>query len=190
MEEIMAELLVYPQADLPPQMHCQVLTFLRVEWPDGFVGENRLRNWITRIEHHPLSFLMVEDGLVISHAQVVWKYLEHCGETYKIYGLTGVFTFPSFRGQGYGQRTISAATKYIANMDADVGMFHCSPHLEPFYAQASWIPIHGAVTLIGSRADPVQVDELMMMQFFTEKGRRGRESFERMPVFFDEDSTW
>jgi hypothetical protein len=186
----MNKLLVFPQADLPSQYHCQVLTFLRVEWPDGFMGENRLRDWITRAEHHPLSFLMVEEGLVISHAQVVWKYLEHCGVTYKISGLTGVFTFPSFRGQGYGLQTVRAATEYITKSDADVGMFHCASHLEPFYAQAGWIPMHGAVTLIGARADPVQVDELMMMQFFTENGKRGRESFRHVPVFFDEDSTW
>ncbi len=56
----MVELLVYPQANLPPSYACQVLTFLRVQWPEGFVGENRLRSWITKAEHHPISFLLVE----------------------------------------------------------------------------------------------------------------------------------
>ena len=32
-------------------------------------------------------------------------------------------------------------------------------------------------------------DELMMMRFFTDKGKRGRPTFESEPVYFGE-STW
>jgi GNAT superfamily N-acetyltransferase len=186
----MPELLSFPQAKLPAEIECQVLSFLRIVWPEGFLGENRLRNWITRSEHHPISFVLVENGLLIAHAQVVWKLLEHAGETYKTYGITGVFTYPSFRGQGYGLQVVQAATTYITHSDADVGMFHCNPPLKAFYAQAGWIPMPGAVTLIGARETPDLVLELMMMQFFSEKGQRGKESFLTQPVFFDEDSTW
>ena len=154
------------------------------------MGENSLRNWITRPEHHPISFLLVEASLVISHAQVVWKNLEHCGEIYKTYGITGVLTFPSFRGQGYGLQVIRAATDYIYQSDADIGMFHCEPGLGDFYSQCGWLPMREAITWIGARDHPVRTDELMMMRFFTEKGLRGRGSFESKPVFFDEDSTW
>ena len=139
----MVEMLKYPQGDLPDLYACQVLTFLRVQWPEGFVGENCLRNWITKAEHHPISFLFVEAGLVISHAQVVWKHLEHHGEIYKTYGITGVFTFPSFRSQGYGLQVIQAATEYICQSDADIGMFHCDPGLANFYQQCGWIPMAG-----------------------------------------------
>ncbi len=186
----MVEMLVYPQSDLPDNYRCQVLTLLRVQWPEGFVGENRLRNWITKTEHHPISFLLVEAGLVISHAQVVWKNLEHGGEIYKTYGITGVLTFPSFRGQGYGLQVTRVATDYICQSDADVGMFHFEPGLAYFYSQCGWLPMFGAVTLIGARHHPVRSNELMMMRFFTEKGMRGRSSFASEPVFFDEDSTW
>ncbi len=186
----MAELLVTPQTQLPPDIACQILSFLRITWPEGFLGENRLRDWITREEHHPLSFALVEHGLLIAHAQVVWKMLEHAGVRYKTYGITGVFTYPSFRGQGYGLQVVQAATDYIAQSDADIGMFHCDPELKAFYAQAGWLPMEGAVTLIGARANPVVTNELMMMQFYSEKGRCGKETFLTVPVFFDEDSTW
>ncbi len=50
----MVKQLVYESAALPPDLKCQVLSFLRVEWPDGFMGENRLRDWITKEADHPL----------------------------------------------------------------------------------------------------------------------------------------
>jgi hypothetical protein len=186
----MIELLVSPQSQLAPLIACQVLSFLRIQWPEGFQEENRLRYWITREEHHPVSFALVESGLLVAHAQVVWKMLEHSGMVYKTYGITGVFTYPSFRGEGHGLRVVQAATDYITHSDADIGMFHCNPPLKAFYSQAGWLPMEGAVTLIGARANPVVVNELMLMQFFTEKGRRAKEAFLRSPVFFDEDSTW
>jgi GNAT superfamily N-acetyltransferase len=186
----MASLLIFPPAGLPEKYACQVLTFLRVQWPEGFRGENRLRDWITRPEFHPLSILLVEEDLVISHAQVVWKFLEHAGQRYKTYGITGVFTFPSFRGQGYGAQTIRAATDVILQSDADIGMFHCDPGLASFYARCGWQPMENTITWIGSRDAPVKAGELMMMQFISEKGIRGRETFQNEAVFFDEDSTW
>jgi GNAT superfamily N-acetyltransferase len=186
----MIHLLAYEQAELPKKYYYQVLTFLRAQWPEGFVGENRSRSWITRSAFHPRSFLLVEDHLVISHAQVVWKDLEHAGQVYKTYGITGVFTFPSFRGQGYGSQIIHAATAHIAHSDADIGMFHCDPGLAGFYSLCGWIPMYGALTWIGARDNIVTSDELMMMQFISAKGQRGRETFHREPVFFDEDTTW
>lgn len=186
----MVELLVSPQSQLAPEIECQILSFLRISWPEGFQDENRLRNWITRLDHHPLSFVLVENGLLIAHAQVVWKMLDHVGVKYKTYGITGVFTYPSFRRQGYGLQVVQAASTYIAQSDADIGMLHCEHQLKAFYGQAGWLPMVGAVTLIGARANPVISGELMMMQFFSEKGQRGEESFLKVPVFFDEDSTW
>ncbi len=187
----MTDLLLFFDNDFPPEYRCQVLTFLRIQWPKGFVGENRLRNWITRPEYHPVHVILEEAGLVISHAEVVWKNLEHAGESYKTYGLTGELTFPSFRGQGYGLQVIQAATDYIRSRpDADIGMFHCSPNLRSFYMKTGWIPMEGTITYIGSRENPIEANELRMMQFFSEKGRCGQEAFEHVPVFFDEDSTW
>ena len=186
----MVNLLVYDQAELPEKYHYQILTFLRAQWPEGFLGENRSRNWITRTSFHPRCFLLVEGDLLVSHAQVVWKDLEHAGQVYKTYGITGVFTFPGLRGQGYGSQVVHAASSHIAHSDADIGMFHCDPGLAGFYALCGWLPMYSARTWVGARDNIVTCDELMMMQFLSEKGRRGQESFQQEPVFFDEDTTW
>jgi len=186
----MLELLTCDQAELPEKYHWQILTFLRAQWPEGFMGENRSRSWITRPAFHPRSFLLVEDGLLVSHAQVVWKYLEHARQVYKTYGITGVFTFPALRGQGYASQVVHAATEYILRSDADIAMFHCDPGLAGFYSLCGWLPIYGAVTWIGARDNIVASDELLMMQFLSPKGECGRESFYRESIFFDEDATW
>jgi GNAT superfamily N-acetyltransferase len=43
--------------------------------------------------------------------RVVWKRIEHDGETYETGGLTGVFTFPDFRRRGYGTQVVEAASR-------------------------------------------------------------------------------
>jgi len=182
---------IYPSADFPADLKCQTLSFLRVEWPEGFMGHNRLRNWVTQEADHPIHLVLIEAGLLISHTNVVWKYLGHAGITYKTYGLTGVFTYPSFRGQGYGSRIVAAGTANIQVSDGDIAMLHCEHSLRDFYARHGWEAMDQATTYIGPRDKPVVVeDELLMMQFISPKGQHGRTSFERQPIYFGSDSTW
>lgn len=75
----MVELLTYAGEELPADLRCQVLSFQRIQWPESFMGMNRLRDWIHQSEHHPNHFVLVEDGVLISYAGVLWKYLEHVG---------------------------------------------------------------------------------------------------------------
>ena len=72
---------IYPNGrGMPPLIKQQVVDFLRIQWPEGFIGQNRLRAWITRKNQHPTNFVLSENGLVISHLEVVWKYLRHAGK--------------------------------------------------------------------------------------------------------------
>lgn len=185
----MIQQLVYDHDKLPAHLKCQILSFLRIHFPEGFVGENRLRNWISTPDNHPISLMLIEEDILISHTQVVWKYLDHGGETYKVYGLSGVFTYPAFQRQGYGQRIVELGTAYIDASDGDVGIFHCVPHLQRFYTRCGWTAMEQAVTLVGSQETPVISDELMMIRFLNEKGRAGRQAFEQEPIYFGED-TW
>jgi GNAT superfamily N-acetyltransferase len=185
----MIQELLYTGDELPPALKCQILSFMRVVWWEGFAGENRLRDWISHPANHPAHIVLVEQNILIAHTEVVWKYLDHAGVRYKAYGLSGVFTYPAFRGQGYGRRIVDAGTAYIVASDADIGIFHCDQHLEPFYTDSGWTPIHGATTYFGSGAQWTRSEELMMMRCFTEKGRRGHSAFESEPLYFGE-STW
>ncbi len=129
----MAEQLVVPHGQLPSHLECQVLSFTRVHWWEGFSGDLRLRDWIHRPEQHPFHFVLAENRVLISYVGVIWKYLEHAGERYKTYGLSGVFTYPAFRCQGYGSRLVEEATEHIRRSDADIGLFTCDPSLRDFY---------------------------------------------------------
>lgn len=134
----MVELRTYADEELPPELKCQVVSFQRIQWPKGFVGVNRLRVWIHHPEQHPTHFVLVEDGVLISYAGVLWKELEHAGEVYKTYGLSGVLTYPAFGRQGYGSRVVAAATNHIRGTDADVGL--STPHGLLF---GQWVGSHG-----------------------------------------------
>ena len=187
----MAELLTFTSAEFPENLKWQAVSFLRVQWPDGFTGENRLRDWVTREDEHPLHIVLVEQGILISHTNVVWKYLGHDGETYKAYGLTGVFTFPSFRGQGYGSQVIAAGTAYIQKRDADIAMLYCDESLRNLYAKQGWNPMEFSTTYIGTKDQPELVDdEILMMLFLSVKGQHGRPTFETKPIHFGGDYTW
>jgi GNAT superfamily N-acetyltransferase len=186
-----AELLTFTSAEFPENLKWQAVSFLRVQWPDGFTGENRLRDWVTREDEHPLHIVLVEQGILISHTNVVWKYLGHDGETYKAYGLTGVFTFPSFRGQGYGSQVIAAGTAYIQKRDADIAMLYCDESLRNLYAKQGWNPMEFSTTYIGTKDQPELVDdEILMMLFLSVKGQHGRPTFETKPIHFGGDYTW
>lgn len=183
----MAQFNYYPQEKLPPLLHQQILDFLRIVFPDGFMEENKLRNWVTNAEDHPVSFILTENDLLISHLQVVWKYLEHKGITYKVYGLTGVFTYPSFQKQGYGAQLLKKAKEYIKNSDADIVMFHST--VKEFYEKSGFEAMKNVVTLKGDKSNPEISNETPFMLFFSDKGKKGRSDFEESPVYFGED-TW
>jgi len=185
----MIQELIYPSEQLPPHLKCQILSFLRMMWPMGFMGKNRLRDWISREEDHSISMMLVEEDILISHTQVVWKLLDHAGETYKVYGLSGVFTYPAFRGQGYGRQIVDKGTTYIDATDADIAMFHCDKSLKLFYENSGWIPMETAVTYVGPQDDPVISKELLMMRFLSPHGETARPAFETIPFYFGED-TW
>ncbi len=183
----MVEALMYPTESFPKELECQVLSFQRIHWSDGFRGPNLLRDWIHSPETHPVHFVLVEQGILISYTGVVWKYLEHAGETYKTYGLSGVLTYPAFRRQGYGRQVVDAATRYIEGSDADLGLFTCAPRLRPFYAASGWQPMDRVTLYGGPKDQPYPNDELVMMGFFSERARQNRATFESTPIFFDAD---
>jgi GNAT superfamily N-acetyltransferase len=158
-------------------------------WPEGFVGKNRLRDWISTDDNHSISIVLVEQDILISHTEVVWKYLDHAGETYKVYGLSGVLTYPAFRRHGYGKRIVERGTAYINASDADIAMFHCDKSLKEFYARCGWIPMETAITYVGSKTNPTISTELLMMRFLSDHGKKCKQAFETVPFYFGED-TW
>jgi len=178
----------FDSRDVPERFQCQILSFVRIEWPELFSGDQRLRDWTSRPELHPVTFLLEEEGVLISRLEVVWDVLQHAGETYITYGLSGVFTYPAFRKQGYGLQLVRSAKDYIEQRrDADIVLFHST--LKGFYEQAGFERMERLVTHVGDPQNPGRSDETGFMLFLSEKGRRGRRGFERGPVYVGE-SIW
>jgi GNAT superfamily N-acetyltransferase len=176
---------LFESQDVPERFQCQILSFVRIEWPELFSGKLRLRDWTTRPELHPLTFLLEEEGVLISRLEVVWDVLRHAGETYKTYGLSGVFTYPAFRKQGYGLQLVESAKGYIKHRgNADIMLFHSTLH--GFYEKAGFERVEKLVTLIGDSHNPQRSDETGFMLFLSEKGKRGRSSFENELVYIGE----
>ncbi len=185
---LVEELVTFADDELPSDLKCQILSAHRIEWPGNYAGENRLRDWIQRPWFHPVHLVLAERGVLIAYAGVAWKHLEHAGATYKTYGLSGVYTYPAFRRQGYGRRVVDATTARIRASDADVGLFICVPGLTGFYAASGWELMEQAKLFAGPRSAPRREEEdRVMMGFFSEKGRRDRHHFEASPIYFDDD---
>lgn len=179
---------LYESQAVPENLKCQILSFVRIEWPELFSGERRLRDWTSKPELQPITLLIEEEGVLISRLEVVWDVLHYEGEEYKTYALSGVFTYPAFRKQGYGLHLVQLAKDYIEQQgDADIVLFHST--LKGFYEQAGFERMESLVTLIGDTQNPKRSDETGFMLFLSEKGKRGRNSFEKGPIYIGE-SIW
>ena len=175
----------YKDSELPDHLKCQIVSFLRVEWPDGFQKENRLRDWITKKEHHALHFVLVEDkNILVSYAGVVWKYLSHAGKTYKMYGLSGVFTYPQFRSKGYGLQLVKAAKKYIDQSDGAIVLM--TSRLKGFYEKADFECMKTMTLFEGTPQRHKKHKENVYMLCLSKKGKSARRDFEKEPVYFGE----
>jgi hypothetical protein len=103
----MTQLHIYLGNDIPPDIECQVVSFLRVHWLWTFSGENRLNRNMWR-GWNPAHFVIEQEEVLISYATVIETTLDHAGETYKTLGLSSVFTTllsrggPRTRGGGRG----------------------------------------------------------------------------------------
>ncbi len=180
----MVKLKFYEEKNLPESLRWQILSFIRVQWSEGFTGQNQFRDWISR-DLHPVYFIFEHQGLLISCVSVVWKYLEHNGQKFKTYGLSGVFTYPSFRKQGYGSKLVNKAKEYIEKQDGDIVLF--TSMQMGFYEKAGFIPIKNRL-LVGNPKSPRKSPENVYMIFLSKKGKTAQKDFEEIPIYFGEDS--
>ena len=135
-----------------------------------------------------MTLLLEEEGVLISRLEVVWDELHHAGEAYTTYRLSGVFTYPAFRKQGYALQLVQSARDYIEQQgNADIVLFHST--LKGFYEQAGFERMESLVTLVGNPHNPERSNETGFMLFLSDKGKRARGRFENEPVYVGE-SIW
>lgn len=179
----------YSDDALPAGLRCQVLSFLRIVFPEGFLGDNRYRDWITQSKYEPYHLLYVANGLVVSHVEIVRRTIDHAGVTYEAYAPTGVQTFPSFRREGWAGRLVRKATQWIAASDADLGLICCQPENVGFYARASgWNLIPEARIVVGdNRTGAEPTAQSLLAAFLTPRAQSGRDAFVRSPLWLRDE---
>jgi predicted acetyltransferase len=181
----MVKQFIYKDEQLPSHIKWQIISFFRVEWSNGFSGKNQSRDWISSPNDHPIYFVLMENDLLVGFVGVVWKNLEHNGIQYKTYGLSGVFTYPPFRKQGYGLQLVKSAKEYIEKQDGDIVLF--TSIQKGFYEKAGFIRIDTAKLLEGDPENPKIHEEDVFMLLLLDKGKGGRNDFETKPIYFGRD---
>ena len=179
----MVDVSSFPSSDLPPHLKCQILSFIRVEWWWVFQGKNQFWDYTIK-DTHPVNVIIHEQDVIISHVEVNWRMLTHKAKSYKVYGLSAVFTYPAFRKQGFGKQAVQAATDYIQQSDADIAMLFCLPHLKGFYEACGWTYMQNTSTLYGNPDIPEQDDEvILLMSFVSNTAKQDRNQFDDTSIY-------
>ncbi|MEG0258399.1 MAG: GNAT family N-acetyltransferase [Lysinibacillus sp.] len=191
----MIELLQFNQKDCPIYLKRQIISLMRQEWPQAFEDKDEDIHWPDNPETQPISLIFVENDVVISHVAVPWKYIEHEGHTYKVFGLSEVMTNPSYRQQGFGLKLIKEAYSFIEMNKPDISIFTCQPSLVSFYTQGGWEYKENINLIGGTRNKPFRSDSLglsTMIQLFSAKAKDNSHSFEKTDVYLElgEDMLW
>lgn len=182
----MAGVHIYPQHELPQHWFYQIISFLRINFTDGFVGKLQFRNWISSPRYHPVHLVIGHEDILIAHTEVLSKTLVHNGKPYRVYGLSGVLTYPAFRGQGYGKQVVQLGMDYIRRQpDADVGLVTCEEHNVGFYQKCGW-DFTNNVVLAGDKSSPEASNERTALMYVSDHARRNRQDFETIPIYFGE----
>jgi GNAT superfamily N-acetyltransferase len=174
------EITACPEEELSDDLLRQTLAVLRAEWPAAFSGAKSNQTELNDPALHAMIFSLVLDGQLASHLSVPRKTIIHRCEPYKAYGLSGVLTGPAFRGKGYGERVVRAATAFMEQDGADVGLFTCDPPLRRFYERCGWTRLEGASLVGGTRAKPFPSDTLgkiTFVRFFSARAQAHENNF-------------
>jgi aminoglycoside 2'-N-acetyltransferase I len=180
-------LLAYPQEDLPHHLKAQIIAHFDSEWPSALSAAERLQHPLHDPNCHPVTLLIVEDG-VVSYLAIPSTVIHHAGHTYKASGLSGVITHPVYRRHGYGRQLVTAARDLIAAGDADIGVFTCDPPLVAIYTRCGCRAMEHAAIIGGTREKPFPADALgkrTRMGVFSERAKQHHPDFAGASLYVD-----
>ena len=130
-----ARIHIYEQDALPQSLVWQSLSFMRCEWPWLFSGEGRLRAAAFPASEH----VACTDGpVLLSYAETIDSMAVRDGGQISVAGLSNVFTFPPYRGEGHASKIVQAANSLIDEQRREIAILFCKNELVPFYAALGW----------------------------------------------------
>ena len=162
----------YTDSELPDLLRAQVLAFLRIVWPDGFVGPNRFRSWTSHPSMTPFHQLYVAGSQLVSHLEIVTVPVTVNDRQYRAVSPTAVLTYPAFRGEGWSSRLNAAAVRWIDDSDADIGLLTCSHDLIGFYSRAGWTHAREATIVAGPEGETWVSDDVLLTRSLGERSRQ------------------
>lgn len=174
---------IYSQIDFPEVFKWQALAFMRVEWSDAFVEEDKFITETYPIELQPVHFVVAEGKVLISYAATMNFTLEHNNRSYKVCGFGNMFTFPPYRREGNGHKVLKLAKNAIEQSDVDVAILFCEPNRISFYESVGWINTPSPTYVADDEGGYEIYDERRMMLFISDKGNLGKSDFEQQPFY-------
>lgn len=154
----------YSDAHLPELLRAQVLSFLRIVWPDGFMGPLRFRDWTSDPDQDPFHLLYAANAVLVSHLEIITTTVSVGGEQFGVQSPTAVMTYPAFRCEGWASRLVDEATSRIDRGQADVGVLTCGPDLVRFYKRTGWELAPRASIVAGPDGETWQSDDLLLIR--------------------------
>jgi GNAT superfamily N-acetyltransferase len=173
----------YLHSEVPPLLAAQITSFQRIQWPSIHERGNQL--WSVNDGNREfVHFVLSDDDMLISHASVNWRDVKFKEQTWSIWGVSSVYTYPAFRKGGFASRTVDAASDFIRAGTGDLAMLFCGHPLIKFYTDRGWTHTPDAKIFYGDPANPTaKTDNAIMMLFMSEKGRAAREAFSHQEIF-------
>lgn len=186
MRDLKPELKVYSLDSLPAAYEHQIRSFIRIIWFDIYLYQ--VNPPLALDQLHPQYVVMVEGDILYSVTGVYWVSIEHQGQSYKLYGLGDVLTYPAFRKRGFGRAVVNKATE-IARQDpaADLALLWTAQQNFAFYQQCGWEMMPDVTVLHGSADDPTVEEETPFMLFFSDKAKANRQHFLESPLYIGEE---
>jgi predicted acetyltransferase len=151
----------YRRPDFPRHLEQQALDFMRIVWADGFMTEDRFRERMHEVPDDTTHLVRVAESLLVSHLQVIPIPVGGRDRRLLIGGVSGVLTYPQFRGEGHASALLRSAAAHIDASDMDLGMLFCGVDVAPFYEALGWRALERG--RVGVQEDPDSHDLVMVL---------------------------
>jgi aminoglycoside 2'-N-acetyltransferase I len=186
----MPQLGVFSKDDLPRDLAIQIASYVRVQWP--FLLGTKTPLWESA--PYPADgkhFILFDGDVLISHVLVLRKQLSHIGQEWNVGGLASVFTYPTHRGAGHGEKVVAAASDYLRNNgETDFALLFCGERVSSLYLRTGWEFWKQPPILFGDKASPQVFDAYLTMgMMVSQRARDARAAMEGQPLYVGQN-TW
>ena len=134
---------------------------------------------------------MMDDELLMSHAEANIREVEHMGERYRVGGLSAVFAYPNYCGVGAGERVVAAASAFLRESSTDFALLFCGERVHTLYLRQGWERCSEIVVQYGDAAKPQTYGDGWLMGMFVSQRAvaSARKQLEGMPLYVG-PNTW